>query len=133
MRFGFFFLVSSLCLAACEPFINSRGNVVAIKQVDSFTIGKTTMEDVIESCGTPSLHKNSFTWIYIGGRSEEVSFKDIEIKDRSIIKLVFDENKVLKSKEVTHPINGSYNFDDENVNLISNKEVRDIVAEKVHE
>lgn len=131
MRSEFFFLVSSLCLAACEPFINSRGNVIAVKQVDSFTVGKTTMEDVIESCGTPSLHKNNFTWIYIGGRSEEVSFRDVEIKNRSIIKLVFDKNKVLKSKKVMHPTSSDYNFDDESTNLVSIKEVKNTVEGRV--
>lgn len=133
MRFREFFFVSLLCLVACEPFVNSRGNVIAIKQIDSFTIGKTTMEDVLKTCGTPSLHKDNFTWIYIGGRSEEVSFKDVEMKNRSIIKLFFDKNKVLKNTVVTHPANSTYNFDDENTNLISSKEVKNIVAKEVHE
>ena len=133
MRFREFFFVSLLCLVACEPFVNSRGNVIAIKQIDSFTIGKTTMEDVLKTCGTPSLHKDNFTWIYIGGRSEEVSFKDVEMKNRSIIKLFFDKNKVLKNTVVTHPANSTYNFDDENTNLISSREVKNIVAKEVHE
>lgn len=133
MRFREFFFVSLLCLVACEPFVNSRGNVIAIKQIDSFMIGKTTMEDVLKTCGTPSLHKDNFTWIYVGGRSEEVSFKDVEMKNRSIIKLFFDKNKVLKNTVVTHPANSTYNFDDENTNLISSKEVKNIVAKEVHE
>jgi len=132
MRFKSGLFVSLLFLASCEPFVNSRGNVVAIKQVDSFIIGKTTMEDVLRSCGTPSLHKNNFTWIYIGGRSEEVSFKNTEIKDRYVLKLIFDKNKVLKDKIVTHPTKEDYSFDEEVTDLISNAEV-EALLKKGHE
>jgi len=132
MRFKSGLFVSLLFLASCEPFVNSRGNVVAIKQVDSFIIGKTTMEDVLRSCGTPSLHKNNFTWIYIGGRSEEVSFKNTEIKDRYVLKLIFDKNKVLKDKIVTHPTKENYSFDEEVTDLISNAEV-EALLKKGHE
>lgn len=132
MRFKSGLFVSLLFLASCEPFVNSRGNVVAIKQVDSFIIGKTTMEDVLRSCGTPSLHKNNFTWIYIGGRSEEVSFKNTEIKDRYVLKLIFDKNKVLKDKIVTHPTKADYSFDEEVTDLISNAEV-EALLKKGHE
>jgi outer membrane protein assembly factor BamE (lipoprotein component of BamABCDE complex) len=90
------------------------------------------MEDVLKKCGTPSLHKNNFTWIYIGGHAEEVAFKDIEIKDRSVIKLIFDENKVLKDKIITHPTKEDYNFDEEVTDLISNTEVKALLK-KVHE
>ena len=132
MRFKDCLFVSLLFLASCEPFVNSRGNVVAIKHVDSFVIGKTTMEDVLKKCGTPSLHKNNFTWIYIGGHAKEVAFKNIEIKDRSVIKLIFDENKVLKDKIITHPTKEDYNFDEEVTDLISNAEVKALLK-NVHE
>ncbi len=132
MRFKDCLFVSLLFLASCEPFVNSRGNVVAIKQVDSFVVGKTTMEDVLRTCGTPSLHKNNFTWIYIGGHSEEMSFKNVEIKERSVIKLIFDENKVLKDKIITHPTKEDYHFDEEVTDLISNAEV-EALLKKVHE
>lgn len=122
MRFRNYLLVASLLLASCEPFINSRGNVVAEKQFESFVEGRTTMEDVIESCGTPSLHKDNFTWIYLGGRSEETSFKGIEVKNRTMIKLTFDTNKVLKSKEIIRSSGSIYNFDKETTSLISNAE-----------
>ena len=132
MRFKSSLLVSLLFLASCEPIVNSRGNVIAIKQIDNFVIGKTTMEDVLKSCGTPSLHKNNFTWIYIGGHSEEVAFKNVEIKDRSVVKLIFDENKTLKDKIVTHPAKEDLYFDEEVTNLISNAEVKALLK-KGHE
>ncbi len=127
MRFGNYLLISSLLLTSCEPFVNSRGNVIAEKQFESFVIGKTTMEDVLESCGTPSLHKNNFTWIYIGGRSEETSFKGIEMKDRAMVRLTFSENKVLANKEIVRPSNNVYNFNEETTSLISNKEAESLL------
>ncbi|MBO4405901.1 MAG: outer membrane protein assembly factor BamE [Alphaproteobacteria bacterium] len=122
MRFGNCLLIFSVFLASCEPFVNSRGNVVAEKHLGSFVIGQTTMEDVLKSCGTPSLHRDNFTWIYLGGRSEETSFRGVEMKDRTAIKLTFDANKVLKNKEVIRPSNSEFSFDEETTDLISNKE-----------
>ena len=132
MRFGNYLLISSILLASCEPFVNSRGNVIAEGQLDSFVIGQTTMEDVLKSCGTPSLHKDNFTWIYIGGRSEETSFKGIEMKNRIVIRLTFDTNKVLKNKEIVRPSNSGFSFDEETTDLISNKEVGAIL-ERSHD
>ena len=81
------------------------------------------MEDVLKSCGTPSLHRDNFTWIYIGGRSEETSFEGVEMKNRIVIKLTFDTNKVLKNKEVIRPSSNKFSFDEETTDLISNEEV----------
>ena len=120
----FFF---SLFIVSCEPFVNSRGNVVIKKEIDSLIVGQTTMEDVLRSCGSPSLHKDSFTWIYIGGRSEEISFSGTHLKDRSVIKLIFDKNKVLKNKIVLHPKNEECSFVEEFTDLISNKEVENLL------
>lgn len=114
--------MSSLLLASCEPFVNSRGNVVAEKQFESLVEGKTTMEDVLVSCGTPSLHRDNFTWIYLGGRSEETSFKGVEMKNRTMIRLKFDTNRILKNKEIVHPSDDEYNFNEETTYLISNAE-----------
>lgn len=129
MRFKSCFLVSSLSLAclllvSCQPFVNSRGNVVAEKQFESFAIGKTTMGDVLESCGTPSLHKDNFTWIYVGGRSEETSFKGVEMRDRVVIRLTFGADRILRNKEIVRSADsdGGYDFDEETTDLISNKE-----------
>lgn len=131
MRFKHYLLISSVLLASCEPFVNSRGNVIAERQLESLIIGQTTMEDVLRSCGTPSLHRNNFTWIYIGGRSEETSFEGIEMKNRIVIKLTFDTNKILKNKEIIRPTNG-FEFDEETTGLISNKEV-EALLERAHD
>lgn len=132
MRFGNCLLISCLLWASCEPFVNSRGNVIAEKQFESFVIGKTTMEDVLESCGTPSLHRDNFTWIYVGGKSEETSFKGIEMKDRAMVRLTFSENKVLSNKEIVRPSNNVYNFNEETTNLISGNEAESLLK-KTHD
>ena len=54
-------------------------------------------EDVLEMCGTPSLHKDNFTWIYIGAKSEEIAFTGVNMTNRCVVKMVFDTNKVLRS------------------------------------
>ncbi len=122
-----YLVVSVLVLASCQPFINSRGNVVAEQKVDSFIIGKTTMSDVLRECGTPSLHKNDFTWIYIGGVSEEISFKSVNMKNKVIIKLIFDQNKILREKIVTKPKETEYSFNPDTTNLITDQEVNSLL------
>ncbi len=84
-------------LTSCQPFVNSRGNVTVEENLDKFVVGKTTMKDVLEMCGTPSLHKDNFTWIYIGAKSEEIAFTGVNMTNRCVVKMVFDTNKVLRS------------------------------------
>lgn len=119
--------VSFLVLASCQPFINSRGNVVAEQKVDSFVVGKTSMSEVLRECGTPSLHKNNFTWIYLGGVAEEVSFKKVNIKNRAVIKLIFDQNQILKDKVIIRPNNSDYSFSEEVSNLMTDEEASSLL------
>jgi outer membrane protein assembly factor BamE (lipoprotein component of BamABCDE complex) len=89
-----------LCfLAACEAKINSRGNNIAMEKFYSFKSGKTTTEDVLRECGTPSLHKDNYTWIYVSAKSHEKAFQDVKLKEKCVIKMVFNEKKILKSIE----------------------------------
>lgn len=84
-------------LVACQPRINSRGNVTVADNLDKFIVGRTTMSEVISMCGTPSLHKDNYTWIYIGAKSEEVAFHEVEMKDKCIVKMTFGTDKMLRS------------------------------------
>lgn len=132
MRLQKYFLVSLLVLASCRPLTNSRGNVIAEQNIDSFVIGQTTMRDVVEYCGTPSLHKDNFTWIYMGGVSEETSFKGVTMANRTIIKLIFDNNQILKDKVIIKPNQPEYKFNKEFTDLLSKKET-DTLLKKNHE
>ena len=89
----------SFLLCACQPRINARGNVALADKLETFVIGKTKASDVIEACGSPSLRKDEFTWIYIGARSEEISFREAELKDKLVVRMIFDRNGVLRSLE----------------------------------
>ena len=89
--YGMFFL------SACEPFVNSRGNVVISDQIGSFVIGKTTMSEVMQKCGSPSLQQDKTNLIYVGARSEVVAFKGNSMKDHSVFTLEFDQNNILKN------------------------------------
>lgn len=110
-------------LSACQPFVDSRGNVVVSEHVNSFVIGKTTMDEVVRKCGTPSLHKDNFTWIYIGAKSEETSFKGIELKNQTVIKLIFDSNRILRDiKKLSPKDKDSILGDDEATSLITEAE-----------
>ena len=119
---------SVVLLAACQPFVDSRGNVVISEHVDSFAIGQTTMDEVIQKCGTPSLHKDNFNWIYIGAKSEETSFKGVELKNQTVVQLTFDSNRILKDIKKWHPKDkGSFLEDNEATDLITEAEANGLV------
>jgi outer membrane protein assembly factor BamE (lipoprotein component of BamABCDE complex) len=111
-------------LVGCQPAINSRGNVIVEENMTEFVVGKTTMADVLKKCGTPSLHKDDFTWIYIGCQSEEVAFGSVDLNNRFIVRMRFDPSKVLRSVEKINPGESDEIATDEEItNLISDKEV----------
>ncbi|GHT90607.1 hypothetical protein FACS1894122_01290 [Alphaproteobacteria bacterium] len=98
VRITKFMIVSIMfVLCSCEPKINQRGNITIFDNYNTFVEGKTKTEDVLKACGSPSLCLGNSIWIYVGYKSEEVSFKDVALKDRMTIRMEFDENGVLKS------------------------------------
>ncbi|MDR2794435.1 MAG: hypothetical protein LBB12_01515 [Holosporaceae bacterium] len=95
MRIATIFIAFWLC--SCQPKVSLRGNPAICNKYDSFVVGKTTLEDVLKNCGSPSLCHGSSILIYIGYKSEEVSFRDVELKDRITVRMEFDANGILKS------------------------------------
>ncbi len=113
-------------LTACQPIIHSRGNVTVEDNLSKFIVGKTTMSDVIGMCGTPSLHKDNFTWIYIGAKSEEIAFHEVAMTKRCIVKMTFDSNKVLRAIDRIPLSDDSAILTDEEItNLITEKQVEE--------
>jgi outer membrane protein assembly factor BamE (lipoprotein component of BamABCDE complex) len=112
-------LILAACfLAACQPKTNPRGNTTVEENFSGFVVGKTTTNDVLEKCGTPSLHKDNYSWIYVGSKVEENTFGDIKLVHRFTVRMTFDENKILKSIEKIDPKNsGDAAMDEEIVNL----------------
>jgi outer membrane protein assembly factor BamE (lipoprotein component of BamABCDE complex) len=120
-------LICGLCLAvtACQPTIDSRGNVTVEESFKSFVIGKTTMDDVLTKCGTPSLHRDNYSWIYVGLKVEEDRMKNIKPFYTFIVKMTFNQNKILESIEKIDQNNlKEINMDEEIVRLISEKQAK---------
>jgi outer membrane protein assembly factor BamE (lipoprotein component of BamABCDE complex) len=113
-------LILLVCLlASCQPQVNFRGNLIVEESFDTFVIGKTTASDVLRKCGTPSIHKDNFTWIYVGYMEEEDTLKNIKRVYEFIVKMTFDQNGLLKSVEKVDPKNNAdILMDEEFTNLI---------------
>lgn len=116
---GFLFL-----LCACQPKVNLRGNVTLAEKLKTFVVGKTKADDVMEACGSPSLRKDELTWIYIGARSEEISFKGVKLKDKIAVRMTFDHNGTLVLIEniTQNNTDGKMVFDDEKTDLITDSQ-----------
>lgn len=110
----------ALFVVGCQPRVDCRGSIDLKECVKAFVVGVTTMGDVIQRCGTPSLHVDDFTWIYMEARAEETSFSDVVLKDRMVVKMRFGRNKVLKSiEEVRQPTGDKVPMDKEISDLAS--------------
>jgi outer membrane protein assembly factor BamE (lipoprotein component of BamABCDE complex) len=124
--------VLALCLlAACQPRVNSRGNLTPEENFSSFIVGKTTMNDVLEKCGTPSLHTDNYSWIYIGLRAEEDVLNSVKETHKFIMKIIFDQNKVLKSIEKIDSSADNHIPMDEGVTNLINENQAKAQADKV--
>jgi outer membrane protein assembly factor BamE (lipoprotein component of BamABCDE complex) len=107
---------------ACQPTIDSRGNVTVEENFNSFVVGKTTMNDVLEKCGTPSLHRSNYSWIYVGLKTEEDRQKNVKPFYEFIVKMTFNHDKILESIEKVDPKNRR--------EIIMDKEVTRLIGEK---
>jgi len=127
-------LMFFLCfLVACQPVVNSRGNVTLDEKFSKFVKGETTMDDVLRQCGTPSLHRDNYTWIYVGAKSAEESFKSIKLTNRFIVKMIFDENKVLSSIEriQLQEDDGGAPMDEDTTQLVAEKRISEKLKKRV--
>jgi outer membrane protein assembly factor BamE (lipoprotein component of BamABCDE complex) len=112
-------LVYLLVLCACQPIANSRGSPWLAEKIGDFVVGKTHESDVLKACGSPSFMVNAKSWIYLGYRSEDVAFRKIELKDRIVVRMTFDQNGVLKTIDRVNQDNTPVqSFDEEITGLI---------------
>ena len=129
-KFSVLLLCALYVLCACEPKVNLRGNLSLADNVDTFVVGKTTVADVVRACGSPSIQKDNFVWIYSGWRSEELAFRNVDVKDKMIVRMAFDKNGVLKSLDKIKSENDKNSkiiTDDVETQAISEKEAEAIV------
>jgi outer membrane protein assembly factor BamE (lipoprotein component of BamABCDE complex) len=118
-----YLLICGLCLlAACQPVIDSRGNVTVEESFNDFKVGKTTMSDVLKKCGTPSLHRDNHSWIYVGLKVEEDRLKRIKPFYKFIVKMTFDQSKILRSIEKIN----STNLEE----VLINEEITKLISEQ---
>jgi outer membrane protein assembly factor BamE (lipoprotein component of BamABCDE complex) len=122
MRLNFSLVACVLILSACQPFVNSRGNALVAEHIGEFKVGQTTSNEVLEKCGTPSLHRDNWTWIYIGYTSEEVAFKKVDAKNKFVVRMRFDQNKILRSIEKMKV--------DEDKEIFTNDEITELITDK---
>lgn len=111
--------IAASIFSGCQPVVDYHGNIVFDDAIAGFVVGKTTVNDVLNECGTPSIYKDPLTWIYIKYKSEEIAFRRVEAKDKVVVRMRFDQNGLLQSmntidtskfkdvpedKEITEPL-----------------------------
>ena len=108
-------------LTACHPRINSRGNVTVEENFSAFIVGRTTMNEILKKCGTPSLHRDNYSWIYVGYKIEEDTFKNIKLIHEFTVRMMFDQNGILRLIEKIDPKN--------KVNVLMNEEITNLIGD----
>jgi outer membrane protein assembly factor BamE (lipoprotein component of BamABCDE complex) len=91
--------IGLLLLAACEPTIANRGNILDLEKLSEIKAGESTREDVASHLGTPT-QTSTFddkTWYYVGRQTEQYSFLDPEVMKQQAIEIRFDDKGVVTS------------------------------------
>jgi outer membrane protein assembly factor BamE (lipoprotein component of BamABCDE complex) len=86
-------------LAACEPTIANRGNILEPEKLAEVKAGVSTREQVIASLGTPT-EISTFddkTWYYVGRQTEQYSFLDPDVTKQEAVEVRFDDKGVVTS------------------------------------
>lgn len=88
-------------LGGCAPIVDVRGNFPDPQVLQLLEIGAHNKDHLRELLGPPSTVDpfNKNTWIYMGQRTETLSFFEPEVLEQKIILLNFDTNDVLNSIE----------------------------------
>jgi outer membrane protein assembly factor BamE (lipoprotein component of BamABCDE complex) len=90
-------LCAATLLAACEPTIASRGNVLDPDNLARVKPGETTREQVATIMGTPTTIStfDEKTWYYVGRQTEQYSFLSPEVLQQQAIEIDFDDQGVV--------------------------------------
>jgi outer membrane protein assembly factor BamE (lipoprotein component of BamABCDE complex) len=93
----FLALGMAVLLAACEPTIANRGNILDADRLAEVKAGVSTREQVIASLGTPT-EISTFddkTWYYVGRQTQQYSFLDPEVMKQQAVEVRFDDKGVV--------------------------------------
>lgn len=86
-------------LAACEPTVANRGNIVDLDRLAEVKTGSSTRENVATALGTPTLIStfDDKVWYYAGRQTKQYSFFDPEITKQQAIQVCFDDQGIVTS------------------------------------
>jgi outer membrane protein assembly factor BamE (lipoprotein component of BamABCDE complex) len=85
--------VCLLALAACEPTIANRGNLIEDDKLAEVKVGETTRAEVADKLGTPT-QTGTFdenVWYYYGRQTKQYAFWDPEIVAQKAVEIRFDD------------------------------------------
>jgi len=103
--FRLFLLALPLVLAACEPTIATRGNLLDQEKMDQVEIGKSSREDVATLLGSPT-QVGTFdekVWYYVGRNTEQYSFLDPEIIKQKAVEVRFNDEGLVTAMRTFDP------------------------------
>ena len=86
-------------LAACEPTVASRGNVLDPDNLAQIKPGATTREEVASTLGSPT-EVSTFDekiWYYIGRKTEQYSFFRPDVVSQQAVEVDFDDSGIVAS------------------------------------
>ena len=90
-------LIGAVVLGACSPRVDNRGNQIHAEDITAIEPGKTTRNEVLDTLGSPSSQGKfgTETWYYLSERTETLAFFAPEVKERQVLRIVFDEAGVV--------------------------------------
>jgi len=90
-----------VCLGACSPTINARGNLPTADQLSQIKPGVSDKASVTRVLGSPSTIASfdDTTWYYISQKSEELAFFKPDVRDPEVIAVIFDKDGIVKDVE----------------------------------
>jgi outer membrane protein assembly factor BamE (lipoprotein component of BamABCDE complex) len=103
-----FVLLAMLPLAACEPVVANRGNLVEPDLLTQIEPGVTDQASVQALLGPPTMigtfDKN--TWYYSGQRTKRMAFFDPKVSSERTVIIAYDDNGIVKEIKELEPGSG---------------------------
>lgn len=92
-------------LAACEPTIATRGNILDQEKMEQVAIGQSTREDVARLLGTPTQVAtfDENVWYYVGRNTEQYSFFTPEVLQQKAVEVRFNDEGIVTAMKTFDP------------------------------
>lgn len=84
-------------LAACEPTIANRGNILDPDKLAEVKVGTSTREEVATHLGTPTMVStfDDKVWYYAGRQTEQYSFFDPIVLKQKAVEVRFNDEGIV--------------------------------------